>query len=64
MDNFGKYERKYSTNDFYLALFYIIFAKSLALKKSINLALTPDNPSPDGRVNRVVKGVTIYDYTV
>ena len=50
------------SSDFSLALLYIIFAQTLALKKSIQLGITPDNPSPDGRVNRVVKGVTIYDY--
>ncbi|MBT2215988.1 SIS domain-containing protein [Virgibacillus dakarensis] len=50
------------TSDFQLALLYIIFAQVLALKKSIQLGITPDNPSPDGRVNRVVQGVTIYEY--
>lgn len=50
------------TNDFQLALVYIMFAQTLALKKSLQLGITPDNPSPDGRVNRVVQGVTIYDY--
>ncbi|MBA4603251.1 SIS domain-containing protein [Thermoactinomyces mirandus] len=49
-------------DDFLLALFYIIFAQTLALKKSLQLGITPDNPSPDGRVNRVVKGVTIYPF--
>ncbi|ASK62231.1 tagatose-6-phosphate ketose isomerase [Virgibacillus phasianinus] len=49
-------------NDFQLAVVYIIFAQTLALKKSLQLGITPDNPSPDGRVNRVVQGVTIYDY--
>lgn len=50
------------TNDFYLGLLYIMFAQVLALKMSIKLGITPDNPSPDGRVNRVVQGVTIYEY--
>jgi len=49
-------------NDFYLSLLYVIFAQGLALKKSISLGITPDNPSPDGAINRVVEGVTIYDY--
>ncbi|MFD1449033.1 SIS domain-containing protein [Oceanobacillus profundus] len=48
-------------NDFSLALLYIIFAQVISLKKSIQLGITPDNPSPDGLVNRVVKGVTIYE---
>lgn len=50
------------SNDFHLALLYVIFAQALALKKSIQLGITPDNPSPDGTISRVVKGVTIYNY--
>ncbi|WP_066191725.1 MULTISPECIES: SIS domain-containing protein [Gracilibacillus] len=50
------------TDDFHAALLYILFAQSLALQKSLRLGITPDNPSPDGNVNRVVQGVTIYDY--
>ncbi|MCT1902101.1 SIS domain-containing protein [Oceanobacillus sojae] len=49
-------------NDFYNSLLYIIFPQVLALKKSAQLGITPDNPSPSGSVNRVVQGVTIYDY--
>lgn len=49
-------------NDFHLALLYVIFAQVLAMKKSIQLGITPDNPSPDGAISRVVKGVTIYEY--
>lgn len=49
-------------SDFHLALVYVTFAQVLALKKSISLGITPDNPSPDGAISRVVKGVTIYDY--
>lgn len=47
--------------DFELALLYIMFAQVLALKKSLQLGITPDNPSPEGKVNRVVQGVTIYE---
>ncbi|WP_077328814.1 SIS domain-containing protein [Virgibacillus siamensis] len=50
------------SGDFHLALLYVIFAQTLALNKSLQLGITPDNPSPDGRVNRVVQGVTLYDY--
>ncbi|SFB12541.1 tagatose-6-phosphate ketose/aldose isomerase [Lentibacillus halodurans] len=50
------------SKDFYLALLYVIFAQAFALNKSLQLGVTPDNPSPDGRVNRVVQGVKIYDY--
>lgn|SRR5690606_1766487 len=49
-------------NDFYLALLYIVFAQTLAMKKAINLGISPDNPSPNGVISRVVQGVTIYDY--
>src|SRR5699024_10682069 len=49
-------------NDFYISLLYIVFAQVLAMKKSIQLGNTPDNPSPDGTINRVVEGVTIYPY--
>lgn len=51
------------SNDFYLALLYIIFAQVLAVKKSILLGITPDNPSPSGAISRVVQGVTIYEYS-
>ncbi|MCY1585331.1 SIS domain-containing protein [Staphylococcus pettenkoferi] len=49
-------------NDFELALTYLIFGQLLASKKSVSFGLNPDNPSPDGFINRVVKGVTIYEY--
>lgn len=49
-------------SDFHRALLYVVFAQVLAVKKSIQLGITPDNPSADGAINRVVKGVTIYDY--
>lgn len=50
-------------NDFYNSLLYILFPQVLAIKKSVQLGFTPDNPSPGGSVNRVVQGVTIYDYS-
>ncbi|QKY70350.1 SIS domain-containing protein [Lentibacillus sp. CBA3610] len=49
-------------NDMYLALQYIAFAQTFAMKKSLHVGLSPDNPSPDGVINRVVKGVTIYPF--
>lgn len=39
----------------------IIFAQILSLLKSLNLNITPDNPCKTGEVNRVVKGVILYD---
>lgn len=49
-------------DDVLLALDYILFAQTLAAKKSLALGITPDNPCPTGEVNRVVKGVTLYPY--
>ncbi len=56
------FEEESMSSDFHLALLYVVFAQVLAMKKSIQLGITPDNPSPDGSINRVVQGVTIYDY--
>jgi tagatose-6-phosphate ketose/aldose isomerase len=39
----------------------ILVAQIFALSASIKLGMTPDNPFPNGEVNRVVKGVTIYN---
>jgi tagatose-6-phosphate ketose/aldose isomerase len=47
-------------NDIELGLIYIMFAQLFAAIKSVGFGLNPDNPSPDGFINRVVKGVTIY----
>lgn len=48
--------------DAWLAAAYVLFAQVLALHQSVRLCLTPDNPFPDGTVNRVVQGVTIHSY--
>jgi tagatose-6-phosphate ketose/aldose isomerase len=50
--------------DPWLAPCLVIFAQVLALHHSRRLGLTPDNPFPDGTVNRVVQGVTIHPYAV
>lgn len=47
-----------------LGLDFILFAQTLAVHKSLALGITPDNPCPTGEVNRVVKGVTLYPYTL
>jgi tagatose-6-phosphate ketose/aldose isomerase len=49
-------------DDVYLLFNYVLVAQMFALFKSIDLGISPDNPSPDGIVNRVVKGFTIYPY--
>ena len=49
-------------NEAYISIVFIIYAQMFALLQSLKQKIEPDNPSPDGVVNRVVKGVTIYDY--
>ncbi|SJZ85686.1 SIS domain-containing protein [Anaerorhabdus furcosa] len=50
-------------DNIFLGLEYIVVAQILALFKSLSLDITPDNPCPSGEVNRVVKGVTLYQYS-
>jgi len=45
------------------AVSLIVFAQLLALDTSMNLGCTPDNPFPNGSVNRVVQGVRIHPFT-
>lgn len=47
-----------------LGLDFITFAQTLAVLKSLSMGITPDNPCPTGEVNRVVKGVILYPYTL
>ena len=49
-------------DDDLIALNYLVFGQLFALFNSIHLGVTPDNPSPSGIVNRVVKGVEIYSF--
>ncbi|WP_066497136.1 SIS domain-containing protein [Abyssisolibacter fermentans] len=49
-------------DDSFLVFDYILNAQIFAIFKSIKLGVNPDNPSPDGSVNRVVKGVTIHEF--
>lgn len=46
----------------YLALPFVMVAQTIALLNSIRVGNTPDTPSPNGTVNRVVKGVTIHPF--
>lgn len=46
--------------DAWLAPVWLSFAQRHALHRSAALGLTPDNPFPDGSVNRVVQGVNIH----
>jgi tagatose-6-phosphate ketose/aldose isomerase len=47
-------------DDAVLALPFVIVAQLLAVRFSLANGLTPDNPFPDGEVNRVVQGVTVH----
>ena len=44
------------------ALVHAIAAQALALRASLDRGLTPDDPFPEGEVNRVVQGVTIHAF--
>ncbi len=46
--------------DVLLSAPYVVFAQQFALQVSLARGLTPDNPFPDGEVNRVVQGVTVH----
>lgn len=48
--------------DPWLAPLWLTMAQRYALQRSAGLGLTPDNPFPDGTVNRVVQGVTIHGH--
>jgi len=41
---------------------YMLFGQMFGLFSSLKLGISPDNPRPDGTVNRVVKGVIIHKY--
>ena len=47
-----------------LAPLYVQYAQLTGLRCALDAGISPDNPSPDGSVNRVVKGVTDYPYPV
>ncbi|WP_312319762.1 SIS domain-containing protein [Stenotrophomonas sp.] len=46
--------------DSWLAPLWLLMAQGYALQRSAAMGYTPDNPFPDGTVNRVVQGVTIH----
>jgi tagatose-6-phosphate ketose/aldose isomerase len=47
-------------SDIEVALLSVLFAQIYALRQSLTLGLTPDQPNAAGVVNRVVQGVTIH----
>lgn len=46
----------------FLGLEYVVVAQLIAIFRSLQNKITPDNPCPTGEVNRVVKGVILYPY--
>ncbi len=48
--------------DAFLQFPFLITAQRLAFLKSYKQGINPDDPSPEGVINRVVKGVTLYPY--
>jgi len=40
----------------------LVFCQMLAMFKSLSLGVKTDDPSPNGAVNRVVKGIVVYGY--
>lgn len=49
-------------SDAQLAPGLLVYAQIYALAQSLHFGMTPDNPSPEGRVNRVVQGVNIHPW--
>ena len=54
-------EGKKIPDDFF-SICGVVPAQLIAFYKSLALSLTPDSPSKNGGINRVVQGVTIYPY--
>ncbi|GAB6169118.1 SIS domain-containing protein [Clostridium carnis] len=46
----------------YTVFNYMLFGQMFGLFSSLKFGISPDNPRPDGTVNRVVKGVIIHPY--
>lgn len=61
-DFYYSYDISVDANNIEIGLAYITFAQTLSAFKSLSMGITPDNPCPSGEVNRVVKGVTLYNY--
>lgn len=51
-----------SIDEEFLAVCSVLPAQILGFYKSLQLGLSPDNPSVNGKISRVVKGVNIYPY--
>ena len=62
VDLFVNFDLDHAKDNIFLGFDYILVAQVIALFKSLAYGITPDNPCPSGEVNRVVKGVILYDY--
>ena len=61
--NFNITDEKIDIEEAYLSILFVIYAQVFALLSSVKKEIQPDNPSPDGLVNRVVEGVTLHPYS-
>lgn len=61
VDNYFVIDYKEEQRNF-IGLNMTIYIQLLALYKSANLDIEPDNPSVTGQIHRVVEGVTLYPY--
>ena len=67
-ENLMEISHKYITangsklDDTFIAFNYIILGQMISFFNSLRLEISPDNPRPDGTVNRVVQGVIIHEY--
>ena len=67
-ENLKEISHKYITangsklDDTFIGFNYIIFGQMISFFNSLRLGISPDNPRPDGTVNRVVQGVIIHEY--
>jgi tagatose-6-phosphate ketose/aldose isomerase len=55
-------EGRFNISDFHRPIMDVTVGQILGLFKSLALGLKPDDPSEKGVINRVVKGVKIYNY--
>nr|WP_300005543.1 SIS domain-containing protein [Tissierella sp.] len=60
--NFNISDEKTDIEEAYLSIMFVIYAQMFSLLSSLKKGIEPDNPSPDGLVNRVVEGVTLHLY--
>lgn len=56
------YSEKIIIPDDYFSVCSVLPSQIIGLYKSLALGLTPDSPSQNGGINRIVQGVTIYPY--